>query len=72
MNVFNVHSNRSPIESTVQQKWYAGSFQCCARQGVAGETSVVPCTQDQDGRDITFVQIAGPRGANPQLMSTLV
>ena len=27
MNVFNVHSNRSPIESTVQQKWYKpGSF----------------------------------------------
>ena len=27
MNVFNVHSNRSPIASTVQQKWYKpGSF----------------------------------------------
>jgi phosphatidylserine decarboxylase len=27
MNVFNVHSNRSPVDGTVKQRWYhAGSF----------------------------------------------
>ena len=61
MNVFNVHSNRSPIASTVQQKWYKpGSFLNAAldKASLENERCALHLATD-DGRDITCVQIAG-------------
>jgi len=61
MNVFNVHSNRSPIESTVQQKWYRpGSFLNAALDKASLENERCALhLKTKDGRDITCVQIAG-------------
>ena len=61
MNVFNVHSNRSPIECSVQQKWYKpGSFLNAAldKASLENERCALHLKTD-DGRDITCVQIAG-------------
>ena len=61
MNVFNVHSNRSPIKSTVQQKWYRpGSFLNASldKASLENERCALHLKTD-DGRDITCVQIAG-------------
>ena len=61
MNVFNVHSNRAPIESAVQQKWYKpGSFLNAAldKASLENERSALHL-KTTDGRDITCVQIAG-------------
>lgn len=61
MNVFNVHSNRSPIESAVQQKWYKpGSFLNAALDKASAENERCALhLKTIDGRDITCVQIAG-------------
>jgi phosphatidylserine decarboxylase len=61
MNVFNVHSNRSPIASTVQQKWYKpGSFLNAALDKASLENERCALhLKTGDGRDITCVQIAG-------------
>ena len=61
MNVFNVHSNRSPIECTVQQKWYKpGSFLNAALDKASLENERCALhLRTRDGRDITCVQIAG-------------
>ena len=61
MNVFNVHSNRSPIESTVQQKWYKpGSFLNAALDKASLENERCALhLRTKDGRDVTCVQIAG-------------
>ena len=61
MNVFNVHSNRSPIASTVQQKWYKpGSFLNAALDKASLENERCALhLKTSDGRDITCVQIAG-------------
>ena len=61
MNVFNVHSNRSPIKCSVQQKWYQpGSFLNAAldKASLENERCALHLKTD-DGRDITCVQIAG-------------
>ena len=61
MNVFNVHSNRSPIKSSVLQKWYQpGSFLNAAldKASLENERCALHLKID-DGRDITCVQIAG-------------
>ena len=61
MNVFNVHSNRSPIKSCVLQKWYQpGSFLNAAldKASLENERCALHLKTD-DGRDITCVQIAG-------------
>lgn len=61
MNVFNVHSNRAPIDSTVQRKWYnAGSFvnAALAKASIENERCALHL-KTQDGRDVTCVQIAG-------------
>ena len=61
MNVFNVHSNRSPIASSVLQKWYKpGSFLNAAldKASIENERCALHLKTD-DGRDITCVQIAG-------------
>lgn len=61
MNVFNVHSNRAPIESAVQQKWYIpGSFLNADLNKASLENERCALhLKTTDGRDITCVQIAG-------------
>jgi phosphatidylserine decarboxylase len=61
MNVFNVHSNRSPVDAQVKQRWYhAGSFLNAAmdKASVENERSALHLRMD-DGTDVTCVQIAG-------------
>jgi phosphatidylserine decarboxylase len=61
MNVFNVHSNRAPIESAVQQKWYIpGSFLNADLNKASLENERCALhLKTTDGRDVTCVQIAG-------------
>ena len=61
MNVFNVHSNRAPIESAVQQKWYKpGSFLNAALDKASLENERCALhLKTTDVRDVTCVQIAG-------------
>src|SRR5262245_24649612 len=61
MNVFNVHSNRSPVDGTVKERWYhAGSFLNAALDKASLENErnalhfVTPA-----GVSVTCVQIAG-------------
>ena len=61
MNVFNVHSNRSPVDGTVVAAWYhAGSFVNAAldKASQENERSALHLRRG-DGRDVTCVQIAG-------------
>lgn len=61
MNVFNVHSNRAPIASRVEQKWYnPGRFLNAAldKASVENERCALHL-KTSDGRDVTCVQIAG-------------
>ena len=61
MNVFNVHSNRSPIEGEVRQVWYnAGSFLNAAldKASIENERNAV-WLRTSAGADVTCVQIAG-------------
>ena len=61
MNVFNVHSNRSPVDGTVQQVWYfPGKFVNADLDKASAENernAVVLKTAD--GQTVTFVQVAG-------------
>ena len=61
MNVFNVHSNRAPIDCTVQQKWYMpGSFLNAALDKASLENERCALhLKTRDGRELTCVQIAG-------------
>ena len=61
MNVFNVHSNRSPVDGTVVAAWYnAGSFVNAAldKASLENERSALHL-RSAGGRDVTCVQIAG-------------
>lgn len=61
MNVFNVHSNRSPVDGVVSLVEYqAGSFVNAAmsKASLENERNAV-VTRMADGTDVTFVQIAG-------------
>lgn len=61
MNVFNVHSNRSPVDGTVRQRWYhAGSFFNAAldKASLENERNAL-WLRTRDDQDITCVQIAG-------------
>ena len=61
MNVFNVHSNRSPVDGTVVAAWYnAGSFVNAAldKASIENERSALHL-RSAVGRDVTCVQIAG-------------
>jgi phosphatidylserine decarboxylase len=61
MNVFNVHSNRSPVTGTVKQRWYhAGSFLNAAldKASLENERNAL-WLQTPAGQDVTCVQIAG-------------
>ncbi len=61
MNVFNVHSNRSPVDGTVRNKWYhAGSFLNAAldKASLENERNALHIVTT-GGIDVTCVQIAG-------------
>lgn len=61
MNVFNVHSNRSPVDGKVQQRWYnAGKFFNAALEKASAENERNALwLKTGDGQDVTCVQIAG-------------
>jgi phosphatidylserine decarboxylase len=61
MNVFNVHSNRSPVDGVVKERWYfSGSFLNAAldKASLENERNAL-WLQTRDRQDVTCVQIAG-------------
>ena len=61
MNVFNVHSNRSPVDGVVMNVWYhAGSFVNAAldKASLENERNAIHITTLR-GHDVVCVQIAG-------------
>ena len=61
MNVFNVHSNRSPVDGEVREAWYhAGRFVNAAlpKASLENERNAL-WIQTVDGIDVTCVQVAG-------------
>ncbi len=61
MNVFNVHSNRSPVDGEVKQRWYhPGKFfnADLDKASTVNERNAL-WIRTADGRDITCVQVAG-------------
>jgi phosphatidylserine decarboxylase len=61
MNVFNVHSNRSPVDGTVKEKWYfPGAFVNAAldKASLDNERSAL-WLRTEGGADVTCVQVAG-------------
>jgi phosphatidylserine decarboxylase len=61
MNVFNVHSNRSPVDGVVKKRWYhAGSFVNAAldKASLENERNALHIAT-AGGVDVTCVQIAG-------------
>jgi len=61
MNVFNVHSNRSPVDGTVKERWYfPGAFVNAAldKASLDNERNAL-WLQTSDGQDVTCVQVAG-------------
>ena len=61
MNVFNVHSNRSPIDGSVAGAWYhPGRFVNAALDKASEENERNALhLRRRDGRDVTCVQVAG-------------
>jgi len=61
MNVFNVHSNRSPTEGTVKERWYhKGRFFNAALDKASAENERNALwVQTDEGDDVTVVQVAG-------------
>lgn len=61
MNVFNVHSNRSPVDGNVQQRWYnAGTFVNAALDKASTENERNALwIKTREGQDVTCVQVAG-------------
>lgn len=61
MNVFNVHSNRSPLDCEVKQRWYnPGQFVNAAldKASVENERNAL-WLRTAEGHDVTCVQVAG-------------
>ncbi len=61
MNVFNVHSNRSPVDGSVQSKWYfPGKFVNAdlPKASLENERNALWIKAD-NGSDVTCVQVAG-------------
>jgi phosphatidylserine decarboxylase len=61
MNVFNVHSNRSPVDGVVKHRWYhAGGFFNAAldKASLENERNALHIAR-ADGVDVVCVQIAG-------------
>jgi phosphatidylserine decarboxylase len=61
MNVFNVHSNRSPVDGRVQKRWYnSGSFINAALDKASEENERNALwLRTAGGADVTCVQVAG-------------
>ena len=61
MNVFNVHSNRSPVDGVIQNVWYfPGRFVNAAVDKASEENERNALwIKTSDGHDVTCVQIAG-------------
>jgi phosphatidylserine decarboxylase len=61
MNVFNVHSNRSPVDGTVKEKWYfPGAFVNAALDKASLENERAALwLRTRGGQDVTCVQVAG-------------
>ena len=61
MNVFNAHSNRSPVDGEVKKTWYfPGSFlnAALAKASLENERAALWITTAK-GADVTCVQVAG-------------
>ena len=61
MNVFNVHSNRSPVDGTVKERWYfPGRFVNAAldKASLENERNAI-WLRTREGQDVTCVQVAG-------------
>lgn len=61
MNVFNVHSNRSPVDGEIQNRWYfPGNFLNASlpKASLENERNALWIRTD-GGQDVTCVQIAG-------------
>ena len=61
MNVFSVHSNRSPVDGTVKERWYhPGAFLNAAldKASLENERNAL-WLRTRDGQDVTCVQVAG-------------
>jgi phosphatidylserine decarboxylase len=61
MNVFNVHSNRIPVDGEVRNAWYsAGAFVNAALDKASTENERNALhLRTREGRDVTCVQVAG-------------
>ena len=60
MNVFNVHSNRSPVSGVVKERWYfSGSFLNAALDKASLDNERNALWLQAAGKDVTCVQIAG-------------
>jgi phosphatidylserine decarboxylase len=61
MNVFNVHSNRSPVDGTIQKvQYFPGKFVNADldKASTENERNAIVITTN-DGQTVTFVQVAG-------------
>lgn len=61
MNVFNVHSNRSPVDGVVKERWYfPGAFVNAAldKASLENERNAL-WLRTREGQDVTCVQVAG-------------
>ncbi|SFU41144.1 phosphatidylserine decarboxylase [Nitrosomonas eutropha] len=61
MNVFNVHSNRSPVDGEIRDQWYfPGKFLNASlpKASLENERNAL-WIRTKEGRDVTCVQIAG-------------
>lgn len=61
MNVFNAHSNRSPVDGVVQKTWYFPGrfFNAELSKASAENERAVISLRRADGSDVTCVQVAG-------------
>jgi phosphatidylserine decarboxylase len=61
MNVFNVHSNRAPVDAEVKQQWYhSGKFLNAALDKASTENERNALwLRTAEGHDVTCVQVAG-------------
>ena len=62
MNVFNVHSNRAPVDGAVKERWYfPGAFVNAAldKASLENERNALWLRTRDGGADVTCVQIAG-------------
>jgi len=60
MNVFNAHSNRSPVDGAVGKTWYfPGKFNAELSKSSTQNERAVIWLRTPDGHDVTCVQVAG-------------